>query len=73
MVIFQDILILRWEFQNSLELTYYGISITLIFQEILPNFGDVGTFHYRRGFEITSIFHWAEAKAARENKSEMYL
>ena len=53
MVIFQDIQILQLELQDLFGFNLMQkFCISLIFQEILLNFGDDGIFHYQPGLEI---------------------
>ncbi len=56
MAIFQDIQILLLEQPDYLELICCEILHFLIFQEILPNFGGDGIFHFLHGFEIIYTF-----------------
>ena len=53
---------LHWELPSYLDLNCSVISGFPTSRETLPNFGDVGIFHYHPGLEITFIYPWEDQK-----------
>lgn len=55
--------LLAWD--ACLDLLFRKISIIHIYQDLLPNFGADGIFHWEHGLENMYIFHWGEIERGR--------